>query len=164
MPNSRTFSIPPVKELLDRYVKDGKGWVDAFAGDSSRAEITNDINPSTRAMFHFDALYFLSRIEGQFEGILHDPPYSITQAKLCYDSYGSDKLGVSPNSMKYWSSIKNRMTELIKPSGLAICCGWTSMGLGVNRGFSLLEILLVPHGGSKNDTIVTVEMRTGTWT
>ena len=36
---------------------------------------------------------------------------------------------------------------------------WTSMGLGKNRGFKLKEILLVPHGGSKNDTIVTVEQK-----
>ena len=33
------------------------------------------------------------------------------------------------------------------------------MGLGKNRGFEMLEILLVPHGGSKNDTIVTVERK-----
>jgi len=31
------------------------------------------------------------------------------------------------------------------------------MGLGKNRGFKMARILLVPHGGSKNDTIVTVE-------
>ena len=38
------------------------------------------------------------------------------------------------------------------------------MGLGENRGFTMMRILLVPHGGSKNDTIVTVEqkMRAGT--
>ena len=33
------------------------------------------------------------------------------------------------------------------------------MGIGKNRGFEMIEILLVPHGGSKNDTIVTVEQK-----
>lgn len=28
-----------------------------------------------------------------------------------------------------------------------------------NRGFEMLEVLLVPYGGSKNDTIVTVEAK-----
>ena len=51
------------------------------------------------------------------------------------------------------------MARIIKPGGYAICCGWTSQGLGKNRGFEMIEILLVPHGGSKNDTIVTVEVK-----
>lgn len=33
------------------------------------------------------------------------------------------------------------------------------MGLGKNRGFKMTRILLVAHGGSKNDTIVTVEIK-----
>lgn len=40
-----------------------------------------------------------------------------------------------------------------------MCCGWSSQGLGLGRGFTMTEILLVPHGGSKNDTIVTVETK-----
>jgi hypothetical protein len=33
------------------------------------------------------------------------------------------------------------------------------MGMGKNRGFKIKRILLVPHGGAKNDTIVTVEVK-----
>jgi hypothetical protein len=33
------------------------------------------------------------------------------------------------------------------------------MGLGKNRGFEMQRILLVAHGGSKNDTMVTVELK-----
>jgi len=61
--------------------------------------------------------------------------------------------------MGYWGDIKNEMARIIKPHGIAICCGWSSGGIGKNRGFEILEILLVPHGGSKNDTIVTVERK-----
>ncbi len=34
-----------------------------------------------------------------------------------------------------------------------------SMGMGKNRGFEIQRILLVPHGGNHNDTIVTVEKK-----
>ena len=62
-------------------------------------------------------------------------------------------------SAGWTSSIKNEAARIIKPGGKAICFGWNSMGLGKNRGFEIIRILLVPHGGSKNDTIVTVERR-----
>lgn len=42
-----------------------------------------------------------------------------------------------------------------------MCCGWNSNGLGKGRGFELDELLIVAHGGSKNDTIVTVEEKIG---
>ena len=54
---------------------------------------------------------------------------------------------------------QDEIARIIKPKGIAICFGWNSMGLGKNRGFKMIEILLVPHGGSKNDTIVTVELK-----
>ena len=43
MPNKWTFKIPPIAELLARYVGDGKGWIDPFAGMYSPAEFTNDL-------------------------------------------------------------------------------------------------------------------------
>ena len=33
------------------------------------------------------------------------------------------------------------------------------MGFGIQRGFKMERILLVPHGGPHNDTIVTVERK-----
>jgi hypothetical protein len=52
MPNKWTFLIKPIKELLDKYVLDGKDWIDPFAGDNSPAGITNDLNPKSPAQFH----------------------------------------------------------------------------------------------------------------
>ncbi|KKL75008.1 hypothetical protein LCGC14_2059240, partial [marine sediment metagenome] len=59
----------------------------------------------------------------------------------------------------HWKNVKDNLARLLKTNGIAICCGWSSQGLGKNRGFKIEEILLVPHGGSKNDTIVTVERK-----
>ena len=45
--------------------------------------------------------------------------------------------------------------------GKVLCFGWNSMGCGMKRGFDMKRILLVPHGGSRNDTICTVEVKGG---
>ena len=157
MPNKWTFTIKPIAELVARYVGDGKGWIDPFAGKNSPAEITNDLDPTIPSQTHLDALSCLRQIHGNYNGCIFDPPYSITQAKECYNWYGAGKLGISPTSMKYWASVKDEMGRLIKYNGIAICCGWSSMGLGKMRGFEMIEILLVSHGGNHYDTIVTVE-------
>lgn len=61
--------------------------------------------------------------------------------------------------MTFWSESKNEVARILKPGGKAICFGWNSMGLGAKRGFAMRHILLVPHGGSRNDTICTVEVK-----
>lgn len=40
-----------------------------------------------------------------------------------------------------------------------ITCGWNSGGIGQGLGFEIQEILLVPHGGWHNDTIVVVDKK-----
>lgn len=159
MPNSATFTIKPIREILTRYAV-GRDWIDPFAGYNSPAEWKNDLNPATPTEFHMDALAFLKGfvIEGCMAGALFDPPYSITQATTEYKAFGAD-LFLKPSSMGYWAAVKTELARLIKPGGYAICCGWSSMGLGKSRGFAMEEILLIPHGGSKNDTIVTVERK-----
>ena len=157
MPNKWTFTIKPIKEFLAEYVKEGL-WCDPFAGENSPAQVKNDL--SGLVQFKMDALKFLkTRGNNTFHGVLFDPPYSITQAKQCYEGRGMDKLKVKPTSMQYWGNVKTEIARIIKPGGIAICFGWTSMGIGKNRGFEMRHILLVPHGGSKNDTIVTVEIK-----
>ena len=160
MPNKWTFTIKPIKELLSKQIISGQKWADPFAGKNSPACYTNDLNKEMPSKYHYDALEFLKRLKDNYvQGVLFDPPYSITQAKQCYEGYGMDKLKVKPTSMKYWADCKNEIARIIKPQGKAICFGWNSMGLGKNRGFKMERILLVPHGGSKNDTIVTVEVK-----
>lgn len=158
MPNKWTFTIKPIKQLLSAHVRGI--WADPFCGLYSPAQIKNDINPNIDCEYHLDALEFLRSLNSNsFDGVLLDPPYSISQAKECYESHGVGKLKVSVTNMKYWASIKNEISRIIKRGGKAICFGWTSQGLGKNRGFIMKNILLVPHGGSKNDTLCTVEVK-----
>lgn len=159
MPNKWTFTIKPIRELLEEEMDDGI-WCDPFAGENSPAQVTNDLNEKMKAEFNMDALEFLKTLESnKFDGVLFDPPYSITQAKQCYEGYGMELLEIKPTMMNYWSGCKNEIARILKSNGKVICFGWSSMGLGKNRGFNMTRILLVPHGGSKNDTICTVEIK-----
>jgi len=155
MPNKWTFTIKPIKELLSREIQGY--WCDPYAGENSFAQVQNDLNG--KCEFCMDALEFLkTRKDNEFDGILLDPPYSLRQVSEHYKKAGIKITGWH-TSAGYNSALKNEAKRIIKPGGKAICFGWNSMGLGKNRGFEMVEILLVPHGGSKNDTIVTVERK-----
>ncbi len=159
-PNKNTFTIKPIKELVEEYIKNASVIVDPFANDCKYGTITNDLNPEYNTNFHLDALEFLQQQEsGIADVVLYDPPYSITQAAQCYKSYGKEKLAINVANMRYWKLCKDEIARILKPNGVVICCGWNTNGLGINRGFEMLEVLIVPHGGSKNDTIITVETK-----
>ena len=69
------------------------------------------------------------------------------------------------NQMKYekvdviGTKTTNEIARILKPNGVALCFGWNSNGVGKTRGFEMQEVLIVPHGGSRNDTICTVERK-----
>ena len=158
MPNKLTFTIKPIKQLVEKYVTGVV--IDPFANNSKYGTITNDLNPEYNTDYNLDALTFLRKMKSNSaDVVLYDPPYSITQAAQCYNNYGKDKLEQSVSNMGYWANCKNEIARILKPNGIVIICGWSSNGVGINRGFEMIEILLVPHGGSKNDTICTVERK-----
>ena len=154
MPNKWTFTIKPIKELLNKYVEDPEEWIDPFAGKYSPANTTNDLDPELDTTYKEDALEFLSSFpDNLIFGVIFDPPYSYAKAVRLYKNK-------YPDSQKFFNYIrrcKRELCRIIKPGGYAILCGWTSNGLGMKNGFDMLEILLVPHGWNKIDTIVTVE-------
>lgn len=163
MPNKWTFTIKPIKQLLDEEMGEplfiNGLWADPFAGKHSYAQLTNDLNSKANSKFHIEAIDFLKQQKSEsLDGVLFDPPYSPRQVKELYEGIGlnctSDK-----TKQSFYSDAKNEIARIIKFGGKVICFGWNSMGLGKNRGFEMTRILLVPHGGSKNDTIVTVEYK-----
>lgn len=163
MPNKWTFTIKPIKDLLEREVgsgmlRNGK-WCDPFAGENSPAHVTNDLNPKRPTTHHMDALEFLKLQDNDmYDGVLFDPPYSPRQVKECYDGVGL-KLTADKTRCDYWSKCKDEIKRITKVGGKVICFGWNSGGMAKSRGFELTEILLVPHGGNKNDTIVTIDIK-----
>ena len=169
MPNGETFTIKPIRnvvrdEVLKAQTRAGGEAViiDPFAKNAKYGTVTNDLNPECETDFHMDALEFMRQQESESADlILYDPPYSITQAAQLYKSYGKEKLEINVSNMAYWARCKDECARVLKDGGVALCCGWNTNGMGKNRGFSLERILIVAHGGSKNDTLVTVERKGG---
>lgn len=164
MPSAWTFTIKPIAALLSRYVGDGKGWVDPYAGLHSPAEFTNDMIPERGAAYSMDALEFCRDVAPKikptlgFEGVLFDPPYSYRQVSEHYKAIGKKATSMD-TSANFYNRVKNAICDHIKPGGYAISFGWNTNGFGKNRGYEQIEILVVAHGGHHNDTLVAVERR-----
>lgn len=160
MPNANTFSIAPISSLIGRYFKGD--WVDPFARVSPYNKLcvaTNDLNPEMDTTHHMEALDFLSEFgDCSIDGVLFDPPYSPRQISECYKSVGLE-VHMEDTQSSFYTERKREVARIVKHGGLVICCGWNSGGIGEGLGFEMLEVLIVPHGGAHNDTIVTVERR-----
>ena len=160
MPNHNTFSIKPIKDLILKYV-DGV-WLDPFSRNSpeeiKKYCITNDLNPEFEADYHLESLEFLNQLEGVYDGILFDPPYSPRQISECYKDVGR-KVHMTDTQSSFYGDRKKAAVKLVKLGGHSISFGWNSGGMGKSNGFEIVEILLVAHGGAHNDTICTVERK-----
>ena len=159
MPNSATFLIKPIRLLLKEEMNNGQ-WIDPFAGENSPASIRNDLNPQIKNVeFHKNAIDFLRLFsDGSVDGVILDPPYSPRQVSECYKGFGKkvnweDTLGV-------WRSwVRNEVARITHTESKIISFGWNSCGIGKTRGFEITRILLICHGQTHNDTIVTVEIK-----
>lgn len=73
------------------------------------------------------------------------------------------KLGMTVNmettQASYWTKQKKEIARVVKPNGIVITTCYNSGGIGKKNGFSIEEILLVPHGGAHNDTILVVDRK-----
>jgi DNA modification methylase len=159
MPNSHTFEIKPIKDLILTEITNGL-WIDPFANNNKLAKITNDLNPAFDTDYHMDALDFLKMFDDySVDGILYDPPYSPRQVSECYSNVGYN-VTWDTTKASFWGNHKREIARIVKPGGKVITFGWNSGGIGMKNGFEIKHILLVPHGGWHNDTICTVELKT----
>lgn len=157
MPNSNTFDIKPIKELIYKYYNENS--IDPFANKNKIATITNDLDTSYDTDYHMDALDFLKIFkDNSIELVLYDPPYSPRQVSECYKKLDMT-VNMQTTQASYWSNQKKEIGRIVRKNGYVITCCWNSGGIGKKYGFELIEILLVPHGGWHNDTIITVEKK-----
>ena len=159
MPNKWTFQIKPISDLLNRY-NVGDRWADPFCGQSNLCEWRNDLNVNNEnAQFHMEAIDFVEIIKHkQPRGFVFDPPYSLTQVSRSYQDIGLKFKG-KENPTGGFPRVKDVISQTLKSGNKVISFGWNSVGMGKKRGFEIVEILLVCHGGNRNDTIVTVERK-----
>lgn len=136
MPNTDAVRIQPIADLLRMFMGRGDGWVDPFAESNSSAQYRNGLN----APHHRKATDFLARFPDEsLQGVIFD----------------ANKSGDASS----FGQVKDVAATKIVPGGLAVCCGSNSNGLGEGRGFELIHVLDVQHGGDHADTIVTVEIK-----
>jgi len=158
MPNRNTLKIKPIAELVKDEFTDGL-WIDPFCGNNSPAHIKNDINPNIVADYHIDAIDFLKQFEGNsIDGVILDPPYSVRQVSECYKRFGFEVTQETTRA-DWYTNLKREIARITKRGGKVISFGWNSGGIGKKFNFDIKKILLVPHGGVHNDTIVTVEIK-----
>lgn len=162
MPNKNTFDIKPIKELILKYMdtlSEGATIVDPFANKNKLATITNDLDPQYDTDYHMEATDFLKMLDDKSSDmLLYDSPFSPRQLSECYKQFGLS-VNMQTTQASYWSNQKKEIGRIVKPNGIVVTCGWNSGGIGKKYGFEIVEILLVPHGGWHNDTIVTVEKK-----
>lgn len=177
MPNKNTFSIKPIREFILDSLDFGSGeiqaiplsydgfLIDPFVGKNPLLQLfpnrkTNDLNPKIKADSHIDALDFLKNISSaSTDCVFFDPPYSNRQISECYKGVGLDTKGGELTRSSFYSNLKIEIARILKVGGKAFCFGWNSQGIGMSRGFRLDKVLLVAHGGSHNDTIITLETK-----
>lgn len=160
MPCKNTFDILPIRDLILKEMNHNKGlWIDPFANSSKLADITNDLDPQYDTDYHMDAKEFLAMFKDEsVDGILYDPPYSPTQVMQCYKKM-EKTVSWTDTSGLYWIEQKNEIARILKPGGICITFGWNTNGISNSRGFRQEKILIVSHGGTRNDTLVTVERK-----
>jgi len=163
MPNSNTFSIKPISNIIIEYgvSVEPLTYLDPFCRNSIFKGycISNDLDPEIQADYHLDALDFLKRFDTEsVHGVLFDPPYSPRQVSECYRALNKT-VNMQTTQSSFWGSLKKEIARVLTPGGVCITCGWNSGGVGKSNGLEIEEVLLVAHGGWHNDTIVTVERK-----
>lgn len=137
----------------------GQIVIDPFANASRIATVTNDLSLEYDTDYHMDALDFLKIFnDNSVDVVLYDPPYSLRQVVESYKGVGSE-ITQQDTQSSWRAKHLDEIARILKPQGVALCFGWNSAGVGKKRGMDMVEVLLVPHGGSKHDTICTVEVK-----
>jgi hypothetical protein len=166
MPSKWTFEVPVIMELVHKYAGDGTGWIDPFAGVSTFAEWRNDLNPAHKQPYQLEALQFLEDLEHEqkgwvewsAKGVIFDPPYSLTQVSRSYQDMGLKFKGAE-NPTGGFPKVRDAIARLVPSGRHVISFVWNTVGMGIKRGFEQVEILIVCHGGNRNDTLCTVERK-----
>jgi len=146
-PRKYTFEQLELKQWVESWCI-GK-TLNLFAGKTKLNcdEFRVDIDKSTPANFHGDALEFVTATDMKFDTVVLDPPYNIRKAR---EKYGGRYIGL-------YTKIKDQLPFILNDNSRIISLGYDSVGMSKTRGFTKIAICLVCHGGDHNDTICLVE-------
>lgn len=113
-------------------------------------EYTNDLDESTEAHHHLDALDFLCSLpSGAFDAVIFDPPFSEYQAAR-YE-VGTANIYTTPGAIKMQMC---EIERILKPGGFMLKFGFNTSRH--KHHFDLMRVIVVNHGGNHNDTLVSL--------
>lgn len=164
MPSSNTFQMKPIAEFVERYVEKCTALVDPFARNHIyyKPHYTNDINPNTVAQTHKDAVIFLKELKQfnyKIDLIVLDMPYTARQISECYKEIGIKVTQKHTQIGSFYKDVKDASDALITPNGVVLTFGYSSVGMGIKRGYKIEEIRLVAQGGPHFDVICVAERK-----
>lgn len=161
MPSADTFDCLPIGEFVKYYLRKSKFSIDPFARNKRWATITNDLSPLTEAEYHLDAVDFLKMIGARGDRpdlVIFDPPYSPRQVQEVYGGIGVRASTEDTQTARLYKLCRQEINKIVPVGGVVLSFGWNSVGMG-KRGWNILEILMVCHGGAHNDTICVAEQK-----
>lgn len=153
MPSRHTFDVKPIGDFVRRYLAQSKVSIDPFCGNKRWATHNNDLERD-----RVDAEVFLKSLDGvKADLVLFDPPYSPRQISECYKSIGLEVGMKETQSALLYKRVRDALMPLLAPGAIVLSFGWNTVGMGIGRGFEIVEIMLCCHGGAHNDTICLAE-------
>lgn len=150
--NKYTFKTKKIREYVESKCEGHT--LNLFAGSILLEinELRNDTDETMKAEYHLDALEFMERAVKEkmlFNTFLLDPPYSYRKSMEFYNG----------NKNSRFKLVKDRISEICPIGGLVITFGYNSVNMGINRGFELVELCIINHGGAIHDTLCGIEKR-----
>ena len=136
-----------------------QGWstsVDLFAKDSELCDVTNDLNPETRADHCMDAVECVPIHAGPGVLFVVDPPYSETQVKRKYKT----GLGKHHSLLSLSSALFSAFKESACPGMGVLWCCWSSKGMGLSEGWKRAGHWTICHGLVRPNTQIVLDVYT----
>ena len=163
---ARPFENPHIRRIIDSSIRTQSelkkaqriNACDPFARESFTTKgqqgvnwTTNDLNEEMPTNFHLEANDFCELMltcNMQFDLVVWDPPYNLSQLKRQYQGIGKD--------LEHWQTLnpfgraKNAMAKCIPPNGHVISLGFGSRGFGRARGFEKIAVYNFEPSGTEN--------------
>jgi hypothetical protein len=143
------------KEIRHQTEKNGGQMIyccDPFANESFTTKqhdnqfwYTNDLNPKFNTMYNLEANEFSEKMlelnkntNLEFDLLLFDPPYNLSQLKKQYEGIGKDL--EQWQCLRPFDKCKDELARTVKLGGSVIHFGFGSRAFGKRRGFETIAI------------------------
>lgn len=155
--NKFTFKAPKIRKwVIDHCSKEYCGTLNLFSGPTELniSELRVDIDPNMHPNIMMEACDFVERWGKvkplfKFKTVLIDPPYSYRKSMELYNGHRNSR----------FKRLLDSLPKILEDDGRVITFGYHSSVMSEKRGFKIVEICLISHGGAIHDTIATVEER-----